>query len=278
MSSIYGAIGYTILKNKKTNKSIIVFADMHDQLKPCKSLINIDDWIKNKFNTSKILLEEVPREGVQLKELWGSAKHTQLLKNLFLKNQHKIVGIDIRPYLIPFSWEVINEVDQEDKLYDITFREYICTIDDFISLNHEYLIQNLKSYKFSNLNKINLGYHFLKLKLKFKDYISRHTQHLDCKIKKICNENREVLQKLDNYLDKFMEWYTCSLIYENRHKPIVVHTGLMHSSNIIDLLELLYDYKKEKEIGVNTVSMDVFDNSETLDGCMMLSDKDDKKF
>ena len=260
MSTIYGAIGYTILKNNKTNKNIIIFADMHDQLKPCKSLINIDDWIKNKFNTSKILLEEVPRDGVQLKELWGTAKHTQLLKKLFLDNQNKIVGVDIRPYLIPFSWEIINEVDNTDKTYDITLKEYLNGIDDFISLNHDYLISNLKSYKIKHLRNTRLGYHFLKLKLKFKDYIARHNTYLNYKIKELCDKYKEILQKLDYYLDKFMEWYICSLIYENKNIPIVLHTGLMHSSNIIDLLELLYDYTKQKEIGVNTVSLNVFEN------------------
>ena len=83
MKNIYGTIGYTVLKNISTNNKIIILADMHDTLPSCTNQTNISDWFKSKFKSSKILLEEVPREGFKLEELWPQSPHTQELKKLF---------------------------------------------------------------------------------------------------------------------------------------------------------------------------------------------------
>ncbi len=278
MNKIYGAIGYTILKNNKTGKNIIVFSDMHDKMNQCNKTINIDEWLKNKFKTSKILLEEVPRDGVKLKELWGSSTHTQLLKNLFLKNPDKIVGVDIRPYLIPFSWELIEEGYGNSQEYDITLREYLFGIDNLLSVDNDYLSKNLKSYNINIMFGKKIGYHFIKLKEKFATYVNRYKKYLNYKIKDIIPINKTILNKIDYYLDKLMEWYICVVIYENKKHSIVLHTGLMHSSKVIYLLEILYNYTKTKEYGVNKVSMNVFENSDSLDGCMHLAENDNKLF
>ena len=81
MSKIYGTIGYVFLI--KNNRKIIVLSDQHDVLPSCENKINIAEWFKRKFNSSKILLEEVPRENQKLIELWETSPHTQELKNLF---------------------------------------------------------------------------------------------------------------------------------------------------------------------------------------------------
>ena len=79
---LYGTIGYTIFENNITRKKVIIFADKHDDLESCPNNIDMAVWFKTKFPTSKILLEEVPRNNVELEELWPTAKHTQSLKNL----------------------------------------------------------------------------------------------------------------------------------------------------------------------------------------------------
>ena len=49
MSTIFGAIGYTILKNRNNGKKILIFADMHDHLKICDNSIIISEWLKRKI-------------------------------------------------------------------------------------------------------------------------------------------------------------------------------------------------------------------------------------
>ena len=100
-TNIHGLIGYTILINKKLNKQVLVMADRHDELKECEEQsIKIAEWLKTKFHTSNILLEEVERNGNELQELWDSSSHTQDLKNLYLNNIDIVVPIDIRNDLI----------------------------------------------------------------------------------------------------------------------------------------------------------------------------------
>ena len=48
MKSIYGSIGYTLLKNKDNDKNIIVLSDMHDTLPSCENKVNMGEWFKNK--------------------------------------------------------------------------------------------------------------------------------------------------------------------------------------------------------------------------------------
>ena len=102
--NIYGAIGYTIVKNE--NHKIILFSDMHDKLKSCDNKINMDKWLKSKFTSSIILLEEVPRDDSDLELIWSDSEHTVSLQNLYLDNIDLIKAFDIRFLLIPFSWDV----------------------------------------------------------------------------------------------------------------------------------------------------------------------------
>ena len=115
MPVVYGAIGFTLLTNNNNNNNVIIFSDMHDKLEKCKEYINISDWLKNKINTSKILLEEVDRNNNEFFELWKSSEHTQNLKNLYLNNINNIKAIDIRPIMIPFNWEIL-ELENNNNL------------------------------------------------------------------------------------------------------------------------------------------------------------------
>ena len=137
--NINGSIGYTLLSNKDIK--ILVLADMHSKLPYCdKDGIFVSDWFLKKFN-SKILLEEVPRIGTQLKELWPSSPHTQKLKEAYLKNSSVIQGIDIRPFLIPFSWEL----SFDNKIPNIHLKNYLSYINLFCNLKLNFLRNELKN-------------------------------------------------------------------------------------------------------------------------------------
>jgi hypothetical protein len=112
---IYGTVGITLLSKGVHN--VIVMADNHDTLPECQNKINVAEWFGKKMGTSKILLEEVPRQGNKLVELWKESPHTQQLKDLYLENPDTIPGMDIRPFVIPFSFEVLNEIDESNKEY-----------------------------------------------------------------------------------------------------------------------------------------------------------------
>ena len=172
--NISGSIGYSYLSNGKIK--VLILSDMHSKLPYCNNNegIFVSDWLNKKYK-SKVLLEEVPRTGTVLKELWPESPHTQKLKNLYL-NSRVIDGIDIRPFLIPFSWELFldNQIDKikKDELSKVKLIEYLSIISKFFSLKHDYFIKNLgKIYTKEFLNYNDLGKHFLKLKEETKKYL-----------------------------------------------------------------------------------------------------------
>ena len=92
MINLYGSIGYSLLKNQGNELpgKILVLADMHSQLSYCNSdYKKISDWLFSKINNSNILLEEVPRDNVELKGLFDESDHTKDLKNLFRSSRLK---------------------------------------------------------------------------------------------------------------------------------------------------------------------------------------------
>lgn len=262
MINIYGSIGYTILKHSNYNK-IIVFADMHDTLKSCENKINISSWMLTKFKSSSILLEEVPREDVELKELWTNAEHTQELKNLYLQYPNNIKPIDIRPFLIPFSYEILNEVS--GKLYDITLKEYLTDINDFFNFKNKYLLKNLSNYNLDKLLNTKLGHHFIKIKKTYLNLLIDIHNKINNKIRDLYKLNYKYLNNISMLLNFIMEWYICANIDLLKEKPIIVHAGLFHSENIITLLSKFYNYSIVYNMGKNKL----MDNKEEQ-GCINL--------
>ena len=268
MKNIYGTIGYTLLKNPNSNNKIIILADMHDRLPECSNRTNISDWFTSKINSSKILLEEVPRDNVTLHELWTESPHTQNLKNLFLNNQQIIHAVDIRPYLIPFSWEILSDLKTDDSFYDIKFKKYLMVINSFFILDFRYLIEKLPNYKIEKLVNTKLGKHFLIIKKNWKKFLENNQIYLNYLIKIVYQNNLNVLEKLSDILDQIMEWYICANIELNLDKPIILHTGLAHSDKVIDWLINHYNYKLENSNGINKMDEII---SKPMSGCVSLS-------
>ncbi len=272
MKNLYGTIGYTVLSNKQTNNKIIIFADRHDNLPRCDNKTNIAQWFKEKMYTSKILLEEVPRDSVNLEELWSDSEHTQELKNLYLENPHVISGLDIRPLLIPFSWEIVNI---SEPAHNITMKKYLEKIDKFFTLRINYLIKNLPNYNISQLPGTKLGEHFLLLKNNFKKILETNREFLYFTVQTVKTINSNLLQLINSLLDQIMEWNICANIMANNDKSIIVHAGLAHSDKIVKLLQSYYQYDKINEVGINNLDLV---NENIIPGCMSMPTDTDSQF
>jgi hypothetical protein len=272
--NINGSIGYTLLINKDIK--ILVFADMHSKLPYCdKDGIFISEWFKNKFK-SKILLEEVPRTGTELKELWPSSPHTQKLKEVYLENSKIIQGVDIRPFLIHFSWEL--SFDSKSLAPDLNLKQYLSYINIFCNLKLPYFINELKYiYTKEYLLNNSLGLHYLKIKNYIKKYVKENNKYLNEKIKDLSNKHSSILENINEIISYIMEWYIIAKIYqsiEQGHKTIIIHAGLAHTSNIIDLLKNIYKYNIVSETGLTDLS----DYDKVTNGCVYLPIDIDKQF
>lgn len=261
---IYGGIGRTILVNNNLQKNhyILIIADMHDKLEKCKSSINIGDWLKSKFNTSTILLEEVDRKNIVLKELWSKSEHTQSLKKLYLNNQKNINPIDIRPQLIAYSLELFDSVDDSDK--NITLKDYLSIINSFFNNTFTPLLSK-EYYKLQN-NKL-IKRHFHLIKKTYLEFLTKYNYLLNYKMKIIVNRFYKINKYINRTLDQIMEWYSCAEIYSNLlNKNVILHAGLAHTDKIIKWLILLYNYKRVSEQGINRIT-DINIYNDKQNGC-----------
>jgi hypothetical protein len=274
MTTLYGTIGYTILKNINTKKKLIIFADRHDKLQSCSNNIDIAEWfklkLKSKHKLIKILLEEVPRYNVNLQELWSSATHTQSLKNIFLESNNEIIGLDIRPLLIPFSWEL--NIDNKSNPDNITLKEYIKNIDNFFSMQEQYLSNNLLNYSVLNLKNKTLGKHFKRIKQNYNKILINHLSDLNESI----NNKINILTKINDLLDEIMEWNICANIILYDDKPVIVHVGLAHSEKIIPLLKKYYKYDHVINKGINKI--DDLNEFKSINGCVYLDENMSSQF
>ena len=268
---IYGLVGSSFLEKEYENKKykVLILADQHDTLPECPNKINIADWFIKKLHTSKILLEEVPRINEnKLIELWANSSHTQELKNLFLTN-NLISGVDIRPYMIPFSWEVLEEIDDLDTDYNLTMIEFIREIDNFFSLKNKYIISNLSNYNVHILKNTLLGKHFLLIKNKFEDYLKmlNHKKLLNKQVKYLYSKHNYELSILNNILDSIMEWYICGQIEISKDKSIIIHAGLAHTEKINQWLKSHYGFQTKYNEGINNLNEVM---TTTRNGCVSL--------
>ena len=281
MKYIYGTIGYTILKNINFNNKIIILADMHDTLPNCTNQTSISDWFKTKFKSSKILLEEVSREDLKLEELWSNSPHTQELKKLFINNPQLIHAIDIRPQLIPFSWELITKIEN-----DISLKNYINDIDKFFCLKLTYFIKKIANYNKNKQYKTKLLKYFIIIKKKYGIFIQKYKNYINYTIKQIYLKKLEILYQLNNILDEIMEWYICANIILNESQPIILHTGLIHSEKVIKWLITHYNYITVYKYGINSIDKITFEKKQSffpnelpnMSGCIQLPMDIDKQF
>lgn len=240
---ISGSIGIIILKKNK--KVIYLLSDDHSNKVYCSSSSKnheyINDFLKKEMKDgSQILLEEVPRDGFDLKELWPNSPHTQSLKDLFLTTE-KINGIDIRPYLLHFSWDILKVEKESSKLGEITISKYLENITDFFSCRGKFFKEIFHpTYKLIIIKNSGLGKNLKDIKNNYEE------------LKNIVKDNKkliyyfkndiEVLYQIDRLCDMIMEFYTLLLAFTTCEKSYI-HAGLFHSNNILKYLINEYNFK-----------------------------------
>lgn len=260
---ISGSIGVIILN--KDDNNIILLSDEHSNDIYCNNFSNskfISDYLfeNSKYNT--VLLEEIPRDGFSLEELFPNTKHTQQLKNLYLDDKTDIIGIDIRPYLIPFSFETLN-INKDNK--NTLMKNYIKLVDEFISKNGD-----LYNNKFKLINKLEnsipeIKNHFQIIKRKYNNF--KDKLDLELPIEIYYNNHIELLYDFNEICDSIMELYTILLALNN--KTTIIHTGLYHSSNMVSLLVNLYEYRIKYNYGTNKYPPV---NEEKITSCIYIPD------
>lgn len=272
MKNIFGSIGYTLLNNKN---NILIFADKHDNIPDCNNKINMAEWFKTKFDSSIILLEEIPRVNSKILELWDQSVHTKELKDVYLQNPNIIKPVDIRHFLLNFSWEVIEENNQLE--YDITLKEYLLLIDEFLSMKNSYLKQNCELYDSKILVNLTLGRHFLNIKNEFKKLLLNvdKLKLLNKKIKYIINHHIQFLIDINELISKIMEWYICACICNYENRSLIIHVGLAHSEQIINLLQSIYEYQIIEQQGINKLEEL---NYKKIQGCVKISENINQQF
>lgn len=252
MTTIYGTVGYTFLKSNNTY--ILIFSDVHSKLKYCDKFIQISEWLEKNMDNVNILLEEVSRDDFKLNELWDSSDHTIKLKNLFLNNQKKIFDIDIRPYLIPYSWELFNSYTD---LENMTLKNYLEILNKFLYLKLDKINNKLLNiYNTTFLKNHKLKKHLHKIRVDFDIFLIKNMNYMNMFVKDIYKKNEDILFDLNLLLDSCMEWYSIAKIYDlqlSNNKNFIIHTGLFHAERIVNDLQKIHDYKIISQHGVTNM-------------------------
>lgn len=259
---IYGTLGCTLLNNNE-NKSVLIFSDMHDNLEQCKHNINIDVLLKNKMKSSNILLEEVPREGVELIDLWKSSSHTKSLKDLFINNSEIINGVDIRPYYVPYSWELVQNETHHD-----TLLTYMKEIINFFTLDKHLLTRKNDNYNNVVMSDKYLRKHFKIILKKYIDFVDKYYNIFNYNVNDIARTNMLIVDDINDILNNIIEWNIVLNTHKSINKKIIIHAGLYHTEKVIDWLVKYYEYKIIFEKGVNKI----MDSNDKVCGCVELDE------
>tara|TARA_Y100000385_G_C13009179_1_gene600849 strand:- start:35 stop:916 length:882 start_codon:yes stop_codon:yes gene_type:complete len=286
MVKLSGAIGYSLLK--KNNKYILILSDIHSKQPYCKNGVMIDDYLKfSNDQNNTILLEEVSREGIELKALWSEAEHTNRLKDLFLKNNYskdesnKIIPIDIRPYLVPFSWELLLNKDISDTKKNLTLNHFLVKIKLFFNLFNEKLSMELIKTFLKNIfvnikNRLdknkNSGIveHYKELSKYFLEFLNKYKKYMDQKIIDVLKKDPEVFLEISNILSNILEWYTV-LEMGAKNNNVIIHSGLAHTYRINSILKKYYKYQEIESDGI--VEFNPENISDNIESCVNISDR-----
>lgn len=261
-----GSVGYTLLE--KNEKYILLLADIHDGVKYCKQdSVMISSYLNKLSKDNNIMLEEITTNEYDLKDLWPNSQHTKELKQLNQTNE-KIIPIDIRPMLLPFSWEL---VESNKKIGDMKLIIYLNMIDEFFNkssnLYKSYILPKLNILTQIN-NKIIL-IHFNELLSLYKKLKTDYIKDMNYTIIYIYHNNINILFHINNLCSMIMEWYSILLIQSSISNSII-HIGLAHSNKILDLLTQIYNFKIITSNGLNKMR-DIYTSNENIQSsCILL--------
>jgi hypothetical protein len=244
---ISGATGYTLLQ--KNNKKVLIFSDIHDGVQYCQDTsLEIDDYFKNHLGNNQVLIEEaVHDDKIQLQDLWPNARHTQRLKRLVLDNKNTIIPIDIRPLLVPYSWELIESNEMYGRFRYINYIKYILQLlNKQGSIYDKYILVIIEDL--NDVDRINIMAHFDEIIEFFKDNLMKYK---DEEMIYIYNHNIEFLEMFNSFISMIMEWYIILLIFKSKNNSLL-HAGLAHTVKVVEILQKVYEYDIIYTNGINT--------------------------
>ncbi len=274
-----GSVGYTLLKHKRLNKYVFLLADIHDGVSYCsQDSVMIDRYLSLK-DSNDILLEEAVREEFELTDLWPGAVHTQRLKKLN-RNNNKIKPVDIRPLLIPFSWELlVEDINDNKEQANITLEEYLSFIDKIFNykkskLMIKYFVKELKKLEQADpqMRELLLQ-HFQEMRELYNDFLIENKSKLKKPMKELSKNNQNLLEEINNMTSMIMEWYILLLIL-NSNTNCIIHLGLAHSNRILDFLVEVYSFEVIKKSGINVMD----EINDEPKACLLVPDEINTKF
>lgn len=266
----YGLVGYTLLE--KDNKNILIFADIHDGVTYCNNSVGISDWLKGRFNKNQILVEEVQLKNVNLKDLWPNSKHTQELKSLVKKYDSNVDAVDIRPLLIPFSWELL---DKYPKLGDITLQKYLSYLNDFFhgkGVLYDTIISKEVNKLKDNKYYKKILVHYAIIKNEF--FTLQKKNNLQKKII-LYYDKEDLLEDINHLISLVMEWYIV-LLSLNSSKNTIIHSGLAHTTRLNNILQKFYNFKIIDKKGLNYMKHLNYDK--VYSACIMIPEHVKNRF
>jgi hypothetical protein len=272
---VSGSVGYTLLEHNNIYR--LILSDVHGGVTYCiQDSTMISSFLNDLSSDNSVLLEEVITGKFNLEELFSGSPHTQELKRLSNTN-NKIKSVDIRPLLLPFSWELVNS---NNNLANFTLIKYISLINSFFNLESElynnYIIDNIKNMHNNKIkHTISPCTHFNELQRLFIEFKNNNSNMMESTILYIYNNDINILHRINNICSMIMEWYIILLIYNNI-KNSILHVGLAHSNRIIDLLTLVYGFKLIKQGGIN--KMTEVENINTPSSCILIPSDITKKY
>jgi hypothetical protein len=247
---VRGGIGYSILINKDMKVKIMLIADMHMINDQCGDMF-ISDWLKKQCNM-KLLLEEVPPSNINLKELWSEADHTQKLRELYLNNLDKIVGLDIRGELVKFSWELLKDM----YFPPITLKEYLNDLESFFNLSHPFFKTNIPSIYNNTIltnKKLEITKQYNYCFEEFNKYKRNNLDKMNITIQELYQKNKDNLEPINELLNSIMEFYTMMQVINcaaNNINRFIIHKGLYHTSKLVKWLKKIYGFELVDQKGV----------------------------
>lgn len=268
---ISGSVGYVYLE--KDNKKVLILSDIHDGPEYCTSdSIMIQDFLKMKSITNYTLLEEAtPEKRDKLKPLWTGSTHTMGLRDLVIKDKN-IIPVDIRPLLLPFSWELMN---QKETYKLIKLHEYLILVDYFFKGHGLVWKKYIEPYisKMDLKEKEKLISHLQDICNIYKQFIKDNPNN---KIEYYYNNKTSKLKELNDIVSYIMEWYSLFLILNNP-KNSMIHLGLAHSERLVFNLNQIYEYNIIEQQGVVKMKQ-INDNIKACINVDTLNNKFNKKY
>ena len=178
--------------------------------------------------------------------MWPNAEHTRQLKVL-KENDKNIIPTDIRPYLIPFSWQLAessensNSASANKKYKELSINKYLFYFYEFFKhrgKTYERFI--LPYYEFiDNDDKQILIKFFETIKNIF---IKLAKKYENLSLSQILKKDGNYMHSIDNVNSLIMEYYILILIFSDKRDSII-HTGLAHSTRLKSILVEEFKFK-----------------------------------